>query len=347
VVAVQLWFDEWSGCAPGEPKVVLSGRRPFLRERARGWIGSILRNELRLYASRLSARDLAAHVDRINELRPVQVVGAAWLLHEIARHAEAGSGRIVSPRAVMTSFEALMPETAQVLRRAFGAPVFNRYGSSELGPVACSCGVEPRLHVSMLTHRVEVLRGDGEPCEPGETGELVVTHLVNRTMPLIRYRIGDLATPGPRDPCRCGRTLASIAEVSGRVMDAFVRSDGSLVSGSYIGRFYRSVSGIRQFQVVQLAPTRVHVRLVERRETANGVVPRHANLRVIERHLQRALGDGCRVTFELVDEISRERSGKYRPTVCLIPESDRPPGRHGPTADLRPAGVPAGEPRER
>jgi phenylacetate-CoA ligase len=344
--AVQVWFDEWSGCSLGEPRVILTGRRPFLRERVRGWIGSIVRNELRLYAPHLAARRLTAYIGRINRHRPVQAVGAPWLLHEIARHGEASGRPIVPLRAVMTSSEALMPEMARALRRVFGAPVFNRYGTSELGPNACSCGVEPRLHVSQLTHLVEVLRPDGQPCEPGEPGEVVITHLVNREMPLIRYRIGDVAMPGPRDPCCCGRTLPSIAEVSGRVMDTFVKWDGTLVSGSSVRRFYRSVSGIRQFQVVQLAPTRVHVRLVERPEIANAAPLRQANLRIIEQHFRRVLGDDCRVTFEFLDEIPRERSGKYRPTVCLIPESDLPPGRRGLSVTLDPGSGPAGEQQE-
>jgi len=328
VIAVQVWFDEWSGYAAGEPKVMLFARRPFARERLRGWIGSNLKHELRLYASRLPQRRLSACIDRINRQRPVQVVGPPWLLYEIARHAEATGRPIASPRAVMTSYEALTPETSRVLQRVFGAPVFNRYGTSELGGIACSCGHEPRLHVSALTHLVEVLRPDGEPCGPGETGEVVITHLTNRAMPLIRYRLGDLATPSPRDPCRCGRTLPSIAEVSGRVMEAFVRSDGSLVSGSYVRRFYRSTRGLRQFQVVQQAPTLVQVRLVERPEIAGDVARRHANVRVIEQHLRRLLGRDCQVTFEFLDEILREPSGKFRPTVCLIPESERRRGRY-------------------
>jgi len=343
VIAVQVWFDEWSGCALGEPRVALSGRRPPLLERARGWIGWSLRNELRLYGPQLPAHRLSAWIDHINRRRPTQVIGPAGLLYEVARYAEATGRPIVPPRAVMTSYEALMPETAQFLRRAFGAPVFNRYGTSELGGIACSCGHEPRMHVSALTHLVEILRADGRPCEPGETGEVVITHLTNHAMPLIRYRIGDLAVPGPVDPCRCGRTLPSIAEVSGRVMDAFVRADGVLLSGSYVRRFYRSTSGLRQFQVVQLAPTHVHVRLVER---PGGVSVRHANVEVIERHFQHALGRGCQVTFEFLDEIPRERSGKFRQTVCLIPESDRPGPRRALPETLGPVTLSAGDRRE-
>jgi phenylacetate-CoA ligase len=233
-----------------------------------------------------------------------------------------------------------------VLQRVFGAPVFNRYGTSELGGIACSCGHDPRLHMSALTHLVEVLRADGEPCGPGETGEVVITHLANRAMPLIRYRIGDLAVPGPTDPCRCGRTLPSIAEVSGRVLDAFVRSDGTVLSGSYVRSFYPSTKGLRQFQIVQLTPTRVQVRLVERPEIAGDVAQRRANVRVIEQHLQRALGRDCQATFEFLDEIPRERSGKFRPTVCLIPESDRPGGRRDLPATLGPVSARAGERRE-
>lgn len=346
VIAVQLWFDEWSGYALGEPKIALYHRRPSVLERARGWLAWGLRNEIRLYTPRMPADRLSACIDRINRHRPAQVVGPAWLLYEVARHAEADGRRIVPPRGVMTSYEALTPETAQVLQRVFGAPVFDRYGTSELGGIACSCGQEPRLHVSAMTHLVEVLRPDGDPCGPGETGEVVVTHLTNRAMPLIRYRIGDLAMPGPPDPCRCGRMLPSVAEVSGRVMDAFVRADGTLLSGSYVRSFYRSTRGLRQFQIVQLAPTRVHVRLVERPEIVSDVVQRRTNVRVIEQHIQRVLDRDSQVTFEFLDEIPRERSGKFRQTVCLIPESERPRGRRDLPATVGSVSMPAADRHE-
>lgn len=324
-LAVQHWFDEWSGCVLGDPKVIIAGRPPAFRARVRSRLVALLRNETRLDNARLSPRDLTACIDRIDGERPVQVVGLPWVLEALARHAESTGRAIRPPRAVMSSFEALAPEAEATIGRAFGAPVFNRYGSREVGGIACSCGHERRLHVSATTHVVEVLRSDGTACAPGEIGEVVVTHLANRTMPLIRYRIGDLAMPGPAVPCRCGRTLPSLAEVAGRTLDAFVTADGTLVNGFYLRRFYRLLSDdVRQFQLVQLAPRHVLVRLVPRETSPEPRLALRKDIELVTSHLARALGPDCALSFEFPREISREPSGKYRVTVRMAPGHARP-----------------------
>ena len=53
---------------------------------------------------------------------------------------------------------------------------------------------------------------------PGEEGELVLTTITKEGFPLVRYRTGDLTTLDP-SPCRCGRTLARMARIRGRIDD--------------------------------------------------------------------------------------------------------------------------------
>ena len=81
----------------------------------------------------------------------------------------------------------------------------------------------------MLADRliVEILR-DGGPVAPGELGEVVVTDLYSYAMPLIRYRMGDLARAGS-GPCRCGLGLPVLDAVEGRCGDAMAGKDGDTV----------------------------------------------------------------------------------------------------------------------
>ncbi len=99
------------------------------------------------------------------------------------------------------------------------------YGLSEImGPgvsVECAEG-KNGLHVFEDHFIVEVIDPvTGEPVKNGETGELVFTSLTKEAFPLIRYRTRDLSRL-MKEPCRCGRTLARMARVSGRSDDMLV-----------------------------------------------------------------------------------------------------------------------------
>ena len=99
------------------------------------------------------------------------------------------------------------------------------YGLSEvMGPgVSFEC-VEARdgSHVSEDHFLVEVVDPEGgEPVDDGDVGELVFTTLTKEALPLLRYRTGDLASV-TREPCTCGRTLARMSRVKGRVDDMLI-----------------------------------------------------------------------------------------------------------------------------
>lgn len=100
----------------------------------------------------------------------------------------------------------------------------NIYGLSEIiGPgVSCEC-VEAKdgAHIFEDAFIVEVVDAEGNPVADGTEGELVFTTLTKEAMPLIRYRTGDIASLN-REPCKCGRTIARMSRVVGRVDDMLI-----------------------------------------------------------------------------------------------------------------------------
>jgi phenylacetate-CoA ligase len=115
-------------------------------------------------------------------------------------------------------------ELRRSLERALGCPAFDIYGLSEIiGPgVAGECEARDGLHVAddhFLPEIVDPL--SGAPLAPGVQGELVITTLTKRALPLIRYRTGDVTMLAP-GPCGCGRTSVRIARLKGRSDDMLV-----------------------------------------------------------------------------------------------------------------------------
>lgn len=105
-----------------------------------------------------------------------------------------------------------------------GIEAFDIYGLSEItGPgVATECSHHEGLHVFEDHFYPEIIDPDsGQPLPDGEEGELVLTTLSKKAMPMIRYRTRDI-TAILTERCGCGRTLRRIRRISRRSDDMFI-----------------------------------------------------------------------------------------------------------------------------
>ncbi|RPI17227.1 MAG: phenylacetate--CoA ligase [Acidobacteriales bacterium] len=101
---------------------------------------------------------------------------------------------------------------------------YDIYGLSEItGPgVATECACQNGLHVFEDHFYPEIVNPEtGETLPEGQEGELVLTTLSKRAMPLLRYRTRDITAFIP-EPCECGRTLRRIHRISRRSDDMFI-----------------------------------------------------------------------------------------------------------------------------
>ena len=107
------------------------------------------------------------------------------------------------------------------IETSLGIEAFDIYGVSELmGPgVAGECEHKDGLHIWEDHFIAEIIDPQtGAVLEPGEKGELVVTTLTRESMPLIRYRTGDITSIIP-ETCACGRTHVRLSRIQSRKTD--------------------------------------------------------------------------------------------------------------------------------
>ena len=90
---------------------------------------------------------------------------------------------------VITTAEPLYDFQRTVIARAFGCPVRETYGMTEIVVAASECAAS-RLHLWPEVGWVEVMECN-ESLPRDATGDLVCTGLLNTDMPLIRYKVGD------------------------------------------------------------------------------------------------------------------------------------------------------------
>jgi phenylacetate-CoA ligase len=310
---------EWTGWRFGDPQVRLwhqtlgMSRLQALRERIDAWF---LRR-LFIPAFEMKRSTLEDYVDRIRRHDPVLVDGYAESLNFLASYVRSGGEPGFSPRAVMSSAQVLPENVRAVIEEGLNTTVYDKYGAREFSGIAYQCGESPDHHVMDESYIVELLVS-GRPAAPGEVGEVVITDLNNFSVPLIRYRIGDLAMAVDNTtPCPCGRALSRIGRIQGRTQAIVHCGNGTWLPGTFFHHFFKDYDyAIRSFQVHQSHKGAFTLRIVK-----NDQFSEDAFARILD-ELRQFVGDRSETAIDVhfVDEIPLVETGKHSPVISTIDE---------------------------
>jgi phenylacetate-CoA ligase len=138
-----------------------------------------------------------------SDLGATVYVGTPSFLANLVDVAEK-QGRRLAYRVGFSTAEALTEKVRAEMRERIGVELFNHCGEALIGPLAGECRMHRGMHVHPREMWLELLDPEsGEPVAPGGTGELVVTQLGERALPLLRYAPGDVFRVHA-EPCECG-----------------------------------------------------------------------------------------------------------------------------------------------
>ena len=174
----------------------------------------------------VSSGNTARHHLLLQDFRPAAICGTPSFVLHIAEsfREQGGDARALGLRYGLFGAEPWTEGLRAALEAAFGCRAYDTYGLSEIvGPgVAGECEARAGLHVCDDHFLPEVIDpATGAVLPPGQEGELVLTTLTKRAIPMVRYRTGDVTTLVP-EPCACGRTSVRIARIKGRSDDMLV-----------------------------------------------------------------------------------------------------------------------------
>ncbi|MBE3572888.1 MAG: phenylacetate--CoA ligase [Moorella humiferrea] len=173
-----------------------------------------------------SAGNSKRHIMLIQDFGTTVLVGTpSYVLHlaEVAEQ-EGINPRELFVRLGLFGGEASSREMLKEIERRWGMLATDNYGLSEvMGPgVSGECQYQDGQHVAEDHFLVEILDPvTGEPCPPGVKGEVVITTLTKEALPVLRYRTRDVSSLN-FEPCRCGRTTARLAKITGRTDDMLI-----------------------------------------------------------------------------------------------------------------------------
>ncbi|MCC7477484.1 hypothetical protein IT575_03405 [bacterium] len=254
------WYGECMPGRPGEAPIGLfdgtgylwgasdlrSGGIHEIRKKLRYW----LRREAVYPCYMLSSEKSAAYHADILLRQPARVMGYVNNLRSFAQFCRALDLPPLPARKVIPTAEQLDPFSAEQIQQAFDAPLRQRYGGRECGGIAAQCE-QGNWHLFTCNLYPEVLLDDGS-IAPHGSGQLLLTSLNKRLMPLIRYNIEDRVVLPPLDgpPCACGRPFPRLESLDGRVVDYIRFADGSTLHGLCVAEALRAMPK-REFIFVQ------------------------------------------------------------------------------------------------
>ncbi len=187
----------------------------------------------------LSIQDTPTHwVRNLLTTRPQVLVAGASTLRALA---EACPPLTSPPKLIISDSETLYPADRTLIREKLGTDPIDVFGLVEVSNFAWECRHHQGFHISADSHIVELV-----------DNELVVTHLDQSDMPILRYRTGDMAEWSTNSSCPCGRTLPLLRRIHGRAVDSVELPSGRILFWPFFHEILAKFSQLRQWRVIQI-----------------------------------------------------------------------------------------------
>lgn len=311
---------DWTGYRFGDKQVRLWHKYlgMKIKEIVRELTDAFLSRRKFIPAYEISDANLKRYVDNIMKYKPVLLDGYAESFNFLARYLKNNPYDGHKPKAIITSAQTLPMESRKIIEESFNCKVFDKYGSREFGGgIAYQCGHGHNYHVVAECNIVEIIK-DGKIAQHGEIGEVVITELNNYAMPLIRYKIGDLAEAvDEKTICKCGRGLPMLGRIQGRLQSVVIGTSNQFIPGTFFNRvFFKHDLAIRQYQVVQEKRGELIIKIIKGNIFTDSVLGEILN------DIKNHMGQDLKITVEFVNEIPLGRTGKRQYCVSKIDPLD-------------------------
>jgi len=275
------------------------------------WRRDLANHALLLSTVHLLPANLPYYATALERFRPAYLSGYPSSMYVLAQYYRQMGRPAPRLKAALTSAETLLEHQRRAIQETFATRVFDQYGQAEMQSFWYECEAR-RMHVHPLAGLTEILRLDGTQAPLGETGEVVLTGLVNDAMPLVRYHVGDTARFATAS-CPCGRGMPVIEEIGGRLEDVvYTRERG------FLGRLDPVLKGVRNIVESQFEQESLDVLRVRFVPAAGFAVE---DLQMLENNLRARVGRGIHLEFECTDRIPRSANGKFRFVISRLPRN--------------------------
>jgi len=213
--------------------------------------------------------------------------------------------------------EGLLNEQKILIQEGLGIKIYHWYGHSEKLVLGGYCEKSEFIHIEPTYGYFELIDQDGNAIEQiGKKGEIVGTGLHNRFMPLIRYRTGDFAEYVGNYCPHCKRELPLIKNIEGRWSNNKIfYKDGSYTSITALNLHDDLYFFIEGMQYIQKEFGKLEILIVKGKGFNSEIEKRFYN------HFESALRENCSFNIKFVNQLEKEKNGKFLPLKQFIKKS--------------------------
>ena len=259
-----------------------------------------------IYSSfHLTEQNIGYYVESLNRYKPHAIDGFFTSMCDVASYIERHQMKLTfRPVAIFPTSETLTKEGRALLERVFGCRVYDQYASSEGAPFVTECENQV-LHVELASGVFESIAEDDT--------EVLVTSFTTHGTPLIRYRIGDRMKFAEEKACSCGLSGPVVEEIQGRRLDFLYTPDGAKINAGNVSNLLKNLPNVvirAQFRQEKMDEVTALL------EVSKDFCAAHEQS--LREEFAHKFGYDLKVKVELVDEIPREKSGKFRMIVNTV-----------------------------
>jgi phenylacetate-CoA ligase len=301
----------WAGITKDNPRGMIGGRRiiPFAYSKPPFYRYNYFEKQVYFSAYHISPLNLNGYLSAFEKYSIDYMTGYAFSNYLLAQIFANNCINVPDLKAVITSSEKLTSQMRKILSEVYRCKVYDSYSGVE----ACGLISESeygQLLISPDVGIMEILKPDGTPCKPGESGEIISTGFLNYDQPLIRYRIGDILKIAEEQITKCGRNMVVVDEIIGRTEDVITGPDGRKMVRFH--GLYIDIPGILAGQLIQNDYDFFTINL-----QVDNTYSNISAEQIIRKRLISQLGE-VNVMFEYPGQIPQESSGKFKAVISRV-----------------------------
>jgi phenylacetate-CoA ligase len=305
---VRTW--QWGGINPNSWRITLFGRKiiPLTQQKPPFWVYNFPEKQIFMSSFHLSPKNLFYYQKFLKKQEGKWIEGFPTVLSVIADFILSQKEKIPM-KSVFTTGEPLLDWDREKIERAFNCKVFDQYGQCEqVGWIAeCEKG---KKHLDMEYGILEVADLDGKPLPSGKEGYFIWTGFINKAMPLLRYKINDKGILfSGSEKCECGRNYPLVEATITRAGDYLVTPEGNKFSPRILNQYLKKSTSLREVQFYQSEIDLLKILIVKGKGNEEIKLKESEFL---QKEIQKLLGPRIRVKKEFVNEIPREKGGKFK-----------------------------------